>query len=231
LAQQYIVWDFDGTLAERTGQWSGALAEVLRRARPDSSATAADLRPHLQAGFPWHAPGIARSRRTADEWWGSLEPVFERAFRQGAGLDAADAARLATMVRLEYTDPGSWRLFDDTLPVLKDLSAEGWAHFVLSNHVPELEDLIDALGLGALVERVFNSARTGYEKPHPEAFRQVSHAIPDGARCVMVGDSFAADVRGAEGVGWPAVLVRRHHPEAKLCCTSLLELSRALESV
>jgi len=229
---RYLVWDFDGTLAERTGQWSDALVNVLRRAKPDSSATADNFRPHLQSGFPWHTPDIpCAAARTSDEWWNCLSPVFERAFRLGAGLSHADSNRLAAMVRFEYVDLGSWRLFDDTLPALRDLSANGWSHIVLSNHVPELDDILHALGLKSYVEAVFNSARTGFEKPHPEAFRQVLRAVPDGARCVMVGDSLTADIKGAHGVGWPAILVRKRHPEAGLCCESLLQLSQTLKGV
>jgi KaiC/GvpD/RAD55 family RecA-like ATPase len=53
---------------------------------------------------------------------------------------------------------------------LQRLAAVGWRHIVLSNHVPELASIVAGVGLGYLVETVLSSARTGYEKPHPEAF-------------------------------------------------------------
>jgi putative hydrolase of the HAD superfamily len=79
---------------------------------------------------------------------------------------------------------------------------------VLSNHVPELSTLVEQLGLGGLVERVFSSAATGYEKPHPEAFRLALRAFGDPVRRWMVGDNPTADVAGAEAIGIPAILVR-----------------------
>ena len=54
---------------------------------------------------------------------------------------------------------------------LSALAEAGWTHAVLSNHVPELADLIEALGLTSHFARVFNSADIGVEKPNPEAFR------------------------------------------------------------
>lgn len=80
---------------------------------------------------------------------------------------------------------------------------------MLSNHVPELEPIILSLGLGPHLERIFNSALIGYEKPNPEAFRHALAGCGSPARAWMVGDNIEADVHGAESVGLPAILVRR----------------------
>ncbi len=79
---------------------------------------------------------------------------------------------------------------------------------MLSNHVPELAELIEGLGLGELVGEVFTSAAIGYEKPHPEIFRHALRVCGSPGRVWMVGDNPVADVEGAEAVGVPAVLVR-----------------------
>jgi len=225
-----IVWDFDGTLAERPGQWSGTLASVLKKARPDSTLTAADFRPHMQQVFPWDTPEIACTPvKTPDEWWNCLLPGLERVFRLGAHLSDEDAKRLAAKIRDEYIDLAGWRLYDDTLPALRQLSSDGWSHVILSNHVPELEDIVEALGVTSHFKAVFNSARTGFEKPHPEAFRQISRALGNDTQFVMVGDRMAADIKGAQNVGWPAILVRRHDAEARICCESLSEIPEVLK--
>ncbi len=100
-------------------------------------------------------------------------------------------------------------MFDDTVPALARLSGSGWSHIVLSNHVPELVDLVDGLGLARHLEHVLTSARIGYEKPHPEAFRAALHACGNPRNVWMVGDNPLADVAGAEAVALPAILVRR----------------------
>lgn len=47
---------FDGTLAFRSGMWSGTLIEVFRREMPGHPATIRDIRPWMQNGFPWKRP-------------------------------------------------------------------------------------------------------------------------------------------------------------------------------
>ena len=206
--QKYLIWDFDGTLGYREGMWTGALLQVLRQHAPDCQVTADQLRPSLQTGYPWHEPHRSFPIRSADEWWEDLAPVFERAF-MAAGITASRAACLAGEVRPAFVAPGDWHLFEDTIPTLAALSAKGWKQMILSNHVPELPVLVEHLGLGGHISRIFNSAETGYEKPHPSAFRNVLDVIGAADAVWMAGDSVAADVRGAEAVGIPAILVRK----------------------
>jgi putative hydrolase of the HAD superfamily len=84
---------------------------------------------------------------------------------------------MAKAVRLVYPDPERWRLYEDAIPAFEGLSSSGWKHAVLTNHVPELPEIAGHLGLDRHVERIFNSAQTGYDKPHPEAFRGVLDAL------------------------------------------------------
>jgi putative hydrolase of the HAD superfamily len=156
--------------------------------------------------------------------------VFERAFRQGAHLGVDDARRLAQHVRTVYLHPARWQVFADVVPCLRALTASGWRHVILSNHVPELPLLLEALGLASHMEQVFTSAQTGLEKPHPQAFRTVLAALGRATPIWMVGDSLRADILGAQAVGLRAVLVRGRHPRAAYCCETLVELPRVLHS-
>jgi putative hydrolase of the HAD superfamily len=216
-----ILWDFDGTLGERVGGWSDALLAAVERVAPGLGLTPEQVRPRLQRGFPWHTPDRpCAPPHTAQGWWAALEPVFINAC-QGCGLPEGLAARVAVEVRHTYLDPGAWRLYDDALPTLGRLSAAGWRHVVLSNHVPELRDLLATLGLAPLLMGVVNSAETGYEKPHPEAFR-LGVAAAQGATTIwMIGDNPVADIAGAEAAGLPAILVRRTHSDASYASANL----------
>jgi putative hydrolase of the HAD superfamily len=226
---KYVIWDFDGTLAYRDGAWSGTLAGVLRGEVPGSNASVADFRPYMQAGFPWHQPERAHGSKNRDDWWEALTPVFAHAFRCVGGQTEDEALRLARAVRRHYLDPAHWHLFDDTLPCLDNLRAQGWRHVVLSNHVPELPELIAALGLSPYIDRVFNSADTGYEKPHPEAFRNVIGSLGTCAKICMVGDNLQADIEGAQAAGLRAILVRSRHPGSGVCCDGLADLPGLLD--
>lgn len=204
-----ILWDFDGTLAERPGLWSGCMVEALDAYAPGHGIRREALIPHLRAGFPWHTPQIAHPElASADTWWARLEPVLARCYER-VGLDPDRARMLGRRVRVHYLETSRWRVFDETPLVLRQLREQGWRHAILSNHVPELDHLVAALGLGGLIDHTINSARTGYEKPHPEAFAIARQTVGDPKSLWMVGDSMAADIRGAEREELPAILVRR----------------------
>jgi putative hydrolase of the HAD superfamily len=205
--QKYLIWDFDGTLGYRPGQWSGTMVQVLRRFA-GLDVDIEKVRPFMQKGFPWHSPDRGNPpMRAADDWWDAMQPVFEEAFL-GCRLPPDQARTLAGNVRSVYTDVAEWRLYDDTEDVLRDLLEEGWNHAILSNHVPELPSLVEGLGLGPLIRLVVNSAETGFEKPHPRAFQSALSSLDDPAEVWMIGDSIDADVLGAESVGLCAILVR-----------------------
>jgi putative hydrolase of the HAD superfamily len=224
---QLLIWDFDGTLAyRRGGMWSAALCQVARQESPDRDLTLRQFRPYLQSGFPWHTPDDPHPEiRTADEWWAAMEPVFERAFAASIGIAPDRAAALAGRVRHVYLDPDQWRLYDDALPVLGRLASEGWTQVVLSNHVPELRDIILFLGLGPYLAAIYSSAETGYEKPHPQAFSSVLATFHHPDTVWMIGDSYVADIAGARSVGVPGILVRRPYPEALRYCPGLEQVA------
>ena len=211
--QKFLIWDFDGTLAWRPGGWAGALVNVLKRRAPHLGVTADQVRPYLQAGFPWHAPEIVHTGLSPQEWWEDLIPVFVRAFR-GVGIENGQAVSMAFDVRSDYITPVSWQRFPDALPALEDLTRRGWSHILLTNHIPELPFLLEHLGLYWCFTGIFNSAQTGYEKPNLKAFRTVLDWIGKAANATVVGDSFTADILGAREAGLPAILVRNPHPEA-----------------
>jgi len=230
-----LIWDFDGTLGYREGgAWTASLFEVVQREAPDSGVTYEQLRVQTQSGFPWLVPEEPHLHlSTAEFWWAALEETFARAYRC-AGFEAGQAQAMARKVRSTYLNPARWRRFDDVVPVLDELTADGWTHVILSNHVPEFPDILQAVGLTAHFARVFNSADLGYEKPHPRIFElaldemHVGETGRGAGNAWMIGDSYRADVQGAEAAGIPAILVRRYHPDATRFAETLVEVPAIL---
>jgi putative hydrolase of the HAD superfamily len=217
------IWDFDGTLAHRRGEtgWSILLAETLDAEEPGHAQSAESFRPHLRDGFPWHSPDIAHPELCEpDARWASVRPVLGRAY-EAAGYPPARALELADAARRLYVDPTvGWELFEDTLPTLTRLTQADWTHAILSNHVPELRQIVTALGLDRHLELLSCSAETGYEKPHAQAYASVLDPLRP-AEAWMIGDNVVADVLGAEELGIPAVLVRRPDSRAARYADSL----------
>lgn len=219
-----ILWDFDGTLAHREGMWSGTLAGLAQRRFPDRNITVESIRPHLQSGFPWHQPERTYGQRSSNQWWNELNPVFANAFAK-AGLPRELATELSKSVKNEYIQSEHWSVYDDVEDCLSELSKMGWKHLILSNHVPELPSLVQELGLSHHFEHVITSALVGFEKPHPSIFEHAIGKLPANSKIWMVGDSYSADVAGAESQGIPAILVRKEHALARFSCSSLRSIA------
>ncbi len=163
----------------------------------------------IQEGFPWHTPKRPHPELgAADEWWEYVAGAIARGYGR-AGVDGSLARALAGRVRGQFLKPHRYRVDPAARAALETVAVADWTNMVLSNHVPELERILTDVGLRDLVDRVFTSAQTGYEKPHRQAFEVPLREAGKPERVWMVGDNPIADVRGAEAAGIPAILVGR----------------------
>ena len=152
---RYLIWDFDGTLAYREGMWSGALLTVLKDELGHQIVEREEIAKFLRTGFPWHHPEREHSGLgTSADWWDRLDGVFVKAFVEGAGLEADQSYQLAKHVREVYPNLKYWRIYEDTVEGLETLSASGWRHVILSNHVPELRNIAAGLDLTRYFEGI-----------------------------------------------------------------------------
>ena len=152
------------------GMWRAALVEALDDRIPGHGISAETFRPALRERYPWHDWKTLHRDWSPGEWWTRMERVLTEAYR-GIGIEDNVARELGHLAHQRYVDPASFQVFADTIPVLETLKADGWSHIILSNHVPELPDMVQGLGLGNLFEAILSSGNTGVEKPHPEAYR------------------------------------------------------------
>lgn len=161
---------------------------------------AAGLRAEIEYYLAHHLEGSDR---------GSLEDLRDRCaavLRQALDLDGLDhaTARRALMGALEF------RPYDDAIPALNELRADGHGLVVVSNWDCALPDWLGPPGLLELVDGVVTSAEVGVAKPDARVFRRALELAGVGAdQAVHVGDSPAKDVKGAHAAGIRAVLVQR----------------------
>lgn len=100
-------------------------------------------------------------------------------------------------------------LYDDAVPCLRALKAEGYVVGVAGNQPPDVtETLVASLGLD--LDVVASSAGWGVEKPSPSFFfRLASVAGLAPEQIAYVGDRVDNDVLPAKAVGMTAVFLRR----------------------
>ena len=79
---------------------------------------------------------------------------------------------------------------------------------VISNADGGIEDVLDRCGIARCFRTITDSGVVGYEKPHPEIFRQAlksMNAVPE--ESLYVGDVYSVDYLGATGAGMHAMLM------------------------
>ena len=226
-----VMWDFDGTLVKPTS-WRGVLMDVLTEFEPGHKIDSEQLRPFLKDGFPWdksQEPHLQLS--TPEFWWANLQPLFVRTY-EGIGFSPERAKFLAQHVRAHIVNPNRYHLYEDTIYVLTGLKEKGWRNVILSNNMPELPEIVAALGLSQFIDYCLVSALTGYEKPNSEAFNIALSAFGNPERIWMVGDNIFSDVRGAESLGMPAILVHNKQDfNTKYQAPTLMDVLKTVTSI
>lgn len=204
-----IFWDFDGTLAYRPKMFSSSLKMVLDEYEKGHQITDESLMQWLQSGFPWHEPDIEYLLlREPEAWWDNISRVFERAYVMN-GVVPEKACFYAKEARKYLIDPEHYRLYEDTVDTLKYFKEDGYKNIILSNHIPELPEIVECLGLMEYIDICISSANVGFEKPNLKIFQLALEMAGNPEFAWMVGDSLKADIHGAEAAGIEAILVRK----------------------
>ena len=136
-------------------------------------------------------------------WHAFTEEIFV-----GMGGPRAIASECAVEIERGWEVAENFELYEDVLPVLDDLRANGLKLGLVSNGIRDLHQFVAHHALA--VDAIVDSRTHGFVKPHPTIFRAALErldVVADDA--AMVGDSLAEDVEGARALGMRAILVDR----------------------
>src|SRR5208283_2390361 len=133
-------------------------------------------------------------------WW----MYYTQLFAEIGLKDDALRDQLVNNIR----DSGNW---DQILPGTREqLEQIAGRHTigVISNADGRIEDVLRRCGIADCFSSITDSGLVGYEKPHPEIFRQALESLkakPE--ESLYVGDVYSVDYLGATGAGMQAVLM------------------------
>ena len=134
---------------------------------------------------------------------------YEQMILQGAGVAVPADVALAIF---KWVRRHGWhiRLYEDSLPVIRDLKRMGKVVGIVSNVDRDLFPYCQQLGLAGEVDFVVTSWEVGVGKPHPAIFKSaLEQARTPPEHTVHVGDQYSTDILGARGVGIKALLIDR----------------------
>jgi len=224
-----IFWDFQGTLAHNEYMISKAIHRVLNTNEPSSLIDMEDLKKLKIGGMPWQQPeGNYKHLAGRVQWWKYVEEIFKETYKN-LGFSEFKAKKYAEETHNELVKPDGFKLYGDTIDALDYFKLNGWRNIIISNHVPELPNIVSSLGLEKYIELTISSGNVGFEKPNPKIFEITKEMAGFPKYMWMIGDSVLADVKGPEKAGMKAVLVRSHKTEEiKYHCKNLKELKEII---
>ena len=153
-------------------------------------------------------PKTTREPKPDDDrgWWREL---VSRVLDRSGAPDGFDREEYFDAVYDEFTKPGVWELYPETLEVLDALAARHRL-CVLSNFDRRLRTVLAQLGVLARFDDVVISSEAGADKPDPWIFE---HALARAGcaphEALLAGDDPECDVAGAQRAGWHAFHVER----------------------
>lgn len=159
---------------------------------------------------------VYRGHAGAQGWWS--EVIKRTAIGAGAHPQAVADALHEMVPRLmkRFSSREGYKLFDDALPVLRQLRDTNIRAALISNADARMRLVLDDLEVSPFLRSIHLSEELGIEKPHSEIFRMaLRDATPQGQitradECVHVGDELYCDYYGARAAGMHALLIRRH---------------------
>jgi len=162
----------------------------------------ADLLRDLECRTKNQFDGMMTTNGSTDHsfWW-----MFYSQLLSEIGLnDNAIRDQLVAGIR----NSGNWdTILPGTAEQLHEIG-ERYQVAVISNADGKIEDVLRRCGIADCFRTVTDSGLIGYEKPHPEIFRQAlksMNAAPE--QSLYVGDVYSVDYLGATGAGMQAVLM------------------------
>ena len=220
--KKYLLWDFGNTIAQLKQSWAQLALEIVEPYASQETRSLEVVQAEFSKGFPWRKPEQSHTHiQNADEWW---QHLFFPMFRQVLVLLEVHESRfddLSARFRQACLSPETWEVYSNVDPTLETLSSLGWTHVIVSNHVPELETLVERLGLRQHFERVFTSGIIGFEKPNPKFFEFVLNRLDRAEQTWMIGDNHAHDIVGAAQFNIPGILIGDPRDGVQYACPDL----------
>jgi len=156
--------------------------------------------------------------------------AFTERIIRGMGGEADSAYECAVAMTRAWEHAEHFELYEDALPVLEELRAQGLRLGLVSNTGRNLDEFVAHHRLD--VEAAIGSGAFGRTKPHPTIFRAMLERLAvEPAAAAMVGDSPEDDVEGARaaGIGTAFLLDREdRYPEIPDRLPDLYALPAAL---
>ncbi|MEA2554497.1 MAG: hypothetical protein QOJ65_2673 [Fimbriimonadaceae bacterium] len=226
-----ITFDCAQTLLEVSWEPGAFAMECAKHAGLDLDEAAAALYSSLYHGRlrEYQEINLTRDPEKCALFWTQLTSDW----LEGLGYDAEWLPRVEEAAAELGLGPESsiFKVYEDVVPCLDRLAADGVRLAVISNWDYSLHHILRSLNLYDRFELVVASLEEGFEKPDPRIFLQTLEKLGvEPSNAAHIGDNTIDDLNGARNVGMRALLVdRKLKSPSRPYISSLTQIPEALE--
>jgi putative hydrolase of the HAD superfamily len=196
-----VLFDAAETLFTTRGTVGEIYGEVARNY--GNSALPAEIQAAFVRQFRHSGPLTSDNEKL---WW---KDVVYRVFTD-VGM-VSDFDRYFDDVYEQFRDSRGWKLFPETLDVLKELQRLQYKLGIISNFDSRIYSVLQSLNISSYFDSITISSQTGFAKPHPEIFKAAIRAAGVPAnRILFVGDNLTDDVQAGAAAGMHTILIDRN---------------------
>ncbi len=218
-----LCWDFDGTIALSHHLWSNSVKKAIDLVEPENKIDFLDIRKCMATGFSWHTPQITYPDAAGKKWWSTMNNHFYKSYLS-LGINEHSSKKASETVREIIIKTENYILYETAVDTLKKAKTLGHTNVIISNNYPELEHVMENLGIKKYFDFFAVSACIGYEKPRTEIFDIVRQKFKDNDY-YMIGDSITADIIGGKNAGMKTILVHKgYNKNADFCADKLSDI-------
>jgi putative hydrolase of the HAD superfamily len=196
-----VLFDAAETLFTTRGTVGEIYGEVARNY--GNTASPAEIQAAFMRQFRHSGPLTSDNEKL---WW---KDVVYRVFTD-VGM-VSDFDRYFDDVYEQFRDSRGWKLFPETLDVLKELQRLQYKLGIISNFDSRIYSVLQSLNISSYFDSITISSQTGFAKPHPEIFKAAIRAAGVPAnRILFVGDNLTDDVQAGAAAGMHTILIDRN---------------------
>ena len=226
-----ILWDFDGTLGYREGNWEETIFELVDNKKVKTAVNFDLVYKLLQSGFPLHEPKKNFiSLRDKNAWWEYVMPIFIEIYTS-LGFNKFEAMLKASQIPEQYSKLEKWKVYDDALLNLAKLENLHWRNILVTNNVPDFPIILNQLSLNKYFYTGFVSSLMGCNKPNPLTLNGYLETLAYNTKIIVVGDREESDLMFANAIHAEGILVRSDANNQLVNFSNLNDLTEYLLSL
>lgn len=234
-----VIFDLGSTLIYEKGPWDAIFPRADRELWRVLHEAGVTLEPHDLYGDFSTLFELYYAHHRGDLSEPTTAKVLDEALRE-RGFALTKGTIREALRSLFAATQSNWLPEQDALPTLRQIRERGLPIGLISNASDDdnTQALVDKGGFRPYLEFILSSAAFGKRKPHPAIFKTALGYLGVTAQeAAMVGDDYAADIQGANGVGMQSIWITRRvqaaarertKAEASAVVTSLSEIPALL---